>query len=337
MNLEKKKSKVFRIKKRFVFIIASILVVCLRMILVSYADTVILNSDERIKGVIVEDYKDRIVVSTIDGEKEIMRNDIKSVIYDLEEQNLTNLGDYYQDQGAYEKAYYYYDKALEVNPEYKRARDGLGYLGTYLQQTSRRIKLDQLDRANEESKWRSRRPSATEPTKEEKIERTFGFSLKDEQGKFKIRNIIPGSTADKAGLKEGDTLLSAWGRSVSYMQPEDVMRKLLVPGIMDIQITIGRDYNLELPEKKAKYNVLLGGKLGFSEMDGLILEDVYEGGKAEAAGLRKGDIITGLSGKTTRYMAMEEAADIISEAQGKAVILQIKRDIIMWKKFKEEK
>jgi len=321
-------------RKRTLFIITIGMILYLGIRFVSHADTVILNSKERIKGVIVEDYKDRIIISTVEGEKKIMREDIKDIIYDLEEQNLTSLGDLYQDKGSYKKAYYYYDKALEINPDYKKAKDGLNYVGTYLQQTSRRLKLDQLERRNVEDEWRKRGAGVSEPSKEEEIKNTFGFGLREEKGRFEIYEIRPGSAADKAGLRKGDILLEAWGRAVSYMQPEEVMNKLMTPSIMDMQITIERTRLLNIDNNKGKYNVLLGGRLGFSEIEGLMFKEVYPGKIADKAGLKEGDIVISLGGKSTRYMSMKDAADIIAMKKGDTLSLKIKRNIILWKKFK---
>ncbi|MFH1836661.1 MAG: PDZ domain-containing protein [Candidatus Omnitrophota bacterium] len=320
------------LKRRIIFMAAAVL--CLSYTLVLHADNVVLKTKEKVKGVIVEDYADRVVLSTIEGEKEIMREDIKSIVYDLEEQNLTNLGHFYQDQGSYKKAYYYYDKALKINPDYKEAKGALSYVGTYLQQATRRVKLDQLERRNEEDRWRRRGGSVSEPSKEEKIETIFGFQLEDKDGRIEIYNVKNASSSDRAGLKDGDILLKAWDRAVSYMSLEDVMNKLLVPGIMDIKVTIEREYDLAIDEKGGNHNTLLGGVLGFSEMEGLMFEEVTPSGKAQKAGIEKGDIITSLDGKTTRYMPMEEAEKIITGKKGNILSVKIRRDIVIWKQFK---
>jgi tetratricopeptide (TPR) repeat protein len=83
----------------------------------SAADTVIMKSRERVKGVVVEEYSDRVRISTMEGEREILKNGIERIVYDLEEQNLTNLADFYMDRGMYKMAYHYYEQALNVNPE----------------------------------------------------------------------------------------------------------------------------------------------------------------------------------------------------------------------------
>ena len=46
-----------------------------------------MGDEKRVKGVVVEDYDDRIVLSTIDGEKSIMKQKIERILYDMDEQN----------------------------------------------------------------------------------------------------------------------------------------------------------------------------------------------------------------------------------------------------------
>jgi len=50
-----------------------------------FADIVIMKDGKRIKGLILDEFKDRIVVSTVEGEKIIMISDIESAIYSSEE------------------------------------------------------------------------------------------------------------------------------------------------------------------------------------------------------------------------------------------------------------
>jgi len=305
-----------------------------------YSDTVVLTNGERLKGVIVEEYRDRVTLSTMDGERNVMRQGIKNIIFDLEEQNLTNLGDFYQDRALYEKAYYYYSRALEINPDYKKARDSLNYVGTFIQQSGRMRKLDHIKRLNEESRWGRKSGISVQPeisgkelSAAEKIRGSLGFTLKSVRHIFEISDIVPGSPADKAGVRGGDILLAAWGRSVSYMEPEAVFKKLVSPGVMDIKITVERKYLLDLRDAKWGAEDTLGAKLGFTEMEGLVIGEVAAGSVAETSGLKSGDRINRIQGESTRYMSLEDVRHIINSRKGDILSLTIKRDIVIWKKF----
>ncbi|MDD4957243.1 MAG: PDZ domain-containing protein [Candidatus Omnitrophica bacterium] len=303
---------------------------------VSYGDTVVMADNERVKGVVVEEYRDRIVISTMDGEKEIMRSDINNIIYDLEEQNLTSVGDYYQDAGKYEKAYYYYSKALEVNPNYKKAREALNHVGTYIQLTGRRRKLDHVRRLNEEMTGLRSPVSSGDESRESRLEEGLGIGIRNARESFKIDKVVIGSPASKAGLKKGDILSAAWGRAIGYMEPDEVMDKLLTPGVMDINITIVRPLKIDLSMATKSYGNLLGVKLGFSEMEGLMIEKVKEGSAAANAGIEPGDIIMAVDGKSSRYMDIRDVEKAIDSHKNNAISLEIKRDIVIWKKFNND-
>ena len=53
----------------------------------AYADTVIMKNKTKIKGLVVDEYVDRVALSTIEGEKYILRKEIDTIEYDTPEQN----------------------------------------------------------------------------------------------------------------------------------------------------------------------------------------------------------------------------------------------------------
>ena len=145
------------------------------------ADTVIMRSGMKVKGVVVEDYKDRIVLRTIDGENQILKKNIKDILFDLEEQNLTNVADFYLDSERYEEAFIYYQKALEVNPKYKRAQDGLRYATAYLSGTGRREKINYIQRLNAEQLGRKGVLISDVRNDAQKAKDRLGIVLKNEE------------------------------------------------------------------------------------------------------------------------------------------------------------
>ncbi|MFH1394901.1 MAG: PDZ domain-containing protein [Candidatus Omnitrophota bacterium] len=316
----------------FLFIFA-ITIICNK----AYADTIVLKNDEPVKGVVVESFKDRIVVSTMDGEKLIMREDIDQLIYDREEQNLVSLAEYYQDKEQFRKAYYYYSKALEINPEYKKAREGLHYVGVYVINSDRRQKLDHVQKMNEGEKERQGivQESIAED-KTQKVKDTLGLVLSKVQQNSVVTEVVPASSAAKAGVKKGDIILAAWGRSAGYMDSEEILNKLLSP-LMDIQITIERDYKIDLKDSSEKYGNKAGMKFGYSEMEGLVVEDLDVNGAAYLAGIQKDDIILEVQGQSVRYITIQEVDSIINSRKSELLLLKIKRDVVIWKNLKKTK
>jgi len=321
-----------KIMKRFVITIF-LCVLIIRVGIFADADTVVMKSGEQVKGVVVEDYNDRIILSTVDGEREIMRDNIERVIYDLEEQNFASLADYYQDRGLYKKAHYYYNKALEINPDYKKARDGLGYVEVYLQHTGRRLKLQQLNRRNEEIEWLRKGGSTVNAYDDESgVKKELGLILKEVNGRYVVSSMVANSPAKRAGIRRKDILVTAWGRALTYMEPTEVEKKLLTPGVMDVHVSIERAYFVNLEVTGDKYSSILGAKLDFSDMEGLIFTEVYPGGPAEKIGIKEKDAVVSLQGQSTRYMPFKEVERIVTSRKGDSLSVRIRRDMVIWRK-----
>lgn len=306
---------------------------CLVGVIISVGDTILKKDGERLKGVVVEDYKDRIVLSTMDGEKVIMKSNIERIIYDLEEQNLTSLADMYQDRGMYKTAHYYYEEALKINPEYKKAREGLNYTAGLAQQTKRRRKLDHISRMNEEKLFRRGGPVEEMASEKDRLKKSLGIELDDVEGSYKIASVIPDSAAAKGGLKKGDVIVAAWGRTITYMQPGEVMKKLLSAESVEVRLTIERTVMMDLASLKENYPSIIGVQFEFSEMEGLMVKEVTDKSPALKAGIRKGDQLMEVQGESTRYMALNEVEGIIKSRKGETLSLKVKRDVVLWKKF----
>lgn len=303
----------------------------------SYADTIIMKNKERVKGVVVEDYKDRLVISTMDGEKELRKKNISRIIYDLEEQNLTSLADFYLDRGMYRTAYYYYNEALKINPEYKQAKEGLNFAETYLKQTDRIVKLGHIQKMNQQKQWSRGIKDTTTKSEEERIRQQLGIVITNVDGSFTITEVLQFSAAAKAGVRKGDVIISTWGRTISYMQPDEVMKRLLSAEAMEVRIAIARSVMIHLKDSSGNDTALTGIKLGFSEMEGMVIEKVSPGSVAAKSGLQKDDVLTEIQGESTRYMSIKEVENLIKSRGGETLSLKIERDVVIWKKFEEKK
>jgi len=294
-----------------------------------------MKDNQRIKGVVVEEYSDRVLLSTIDGEKQIMRADIRNIVYDLEEQNLTNLGDFYQDKRMYDKAYYYYNKALDVNRNYKKAREGLNYVTTFLQQSDSMAKLKHIQRLNEEQKWgKTPQMASGDTTQQQKVADELGMTIKDIRGMFEVTDVTPLSVSAKSGIKKGDIILGAWGRTVSYMQPDELFDKFLNKTVMDVPLTIARKIKLKLSPGTKGGSAAIGVKFGYDEMEGLKISKIIPNGIAAKSGIKEGDILIEVQGQATRYMDIKEVENIMNSMNGSDIRIKVKRDIVLWRKFK---
>ncbi|MBL7157363.1 MAG: PDZ domain-containing protein [Candidatus Omnitrophica bacterium] len=296
----------------------------------AFADTVYLENDAEMKGVVVEEYDDRVVISTYEGEKNILKKDIHAISYDLTEQNLVALGDVYAARDKYRKAYFYYEKAVKINPKYKTARDKMNFITGQIFRESQTEKQDAMRRRQEIENSSKTLPSKKEDFKKE-LEQKIGIVITEEDNSVKIIDVTGDSSAYDAGLQPGDTLISVWGRFTNYMSKERVSR-LLLESLGEIKIDIQRDVVLEKESPTAGFHKdIIGGKLDMLR-DGLTLVDLKEGSPGQKAGLSKGDLIIAINGASTRYMPLADAEKIIGNKKTGAVKFTIRRDATIWRK-----
>ncbi len=170
------------------------------------------------------------------------------------------------------------------------------------------------------------------------------FGLKQAGGAL-VSSVEPGSPAAKAGLKEGDVILSIDGQAISRSIDLSARVAELRPGT---KATLGiwrkggkQDLNVAVGEAKAKAAVAdagnakdNGGKLGLAVRplspeesrqsdikDGLLVEDVS--GPAAKAGIQPGDVVLAVNGTPVKSVAELRS---LTAKSGKTVALLVKRD-----------
>jgi C-terminal processing protease CtpA/Prc len=296
---------------------------------VLYADTVTMKDKTKVKGLVVDEYIDRIGLSTAEGEKHILRKDIDMIEYDTPEQNFMQLGRAYDEKGWYDKAAFYYKKAMDINPDYKEARDA--YVASHAKmwrEEEKRTKKD-IDTRNMAMEWqRTRKNKQTEvvvKSKESLAKEKVGISLIENAGVFRINEVMPGSSADKAGIKKGDFLIDIWGRLIRYSKLEDVLNELIGPRYSEVKILIGKEISISLETGTDAYKEL-GIFLSF-EYEGLIIKDIIPGKKGEVSGLEKGDFVIAIDKNATRYLPIDSVIALINNPKNNKLVFTIRRHI----------
>lgn len=289
-------------------------------------DTIYAKDGKEIKGIIVEEYKDRILISTAEGEQMIMKPEIKELYFDTEEQNLIKLAEQSMDKGDYIKAFMYYDKAFKINPNLKAAKDGLVFLQGYLfkkdlsrkeQDVMRRNEFEERGAGNSFIKTDEERFKETL----EKLKKTMGISLVSDGAKTRVDSVRIGSPAYEAGMRKGDVLIAVWGRLVGYLSLQQVTERLLEKTSLETACTIERSVDL------------IGGDIGADfkmQLEGMTVSGVNGGSPAQRAGLKQNDVIIEINGRSTRYMPIKKALELIKKQDGNVIILAFRREIIMW-------
>ena len=295
-----------------------------------YADTIILKNKTRVKGLVVEEYADRIVLSTSECENDIFRNDIDNIEYDTAEQNFMRLGKYYEEKGWYDKASFYYKKAMEANPDYKEARDA--YLTSHARiwrDEEKRVKKDISlhTMAMEWQRSKNKKTVLSPISKEKLLKETIGISLSEKDGIFKIDEVVPGSSAAKSGIAKGDFLVGIWGRLIRHSKPEYVMNELLGPRYSEVKVLIEKEILVPVGAGKNLYKEL-GISTGF-EYEGLVIKDIVSGKKAELSGLKKRDFIIAIDRNITRYLPMDKVIGLINSPKSNNIIFTVRRSLIL--------
>ena len=292
------------------------------------ADTIYTKDGKELKGIITEDYKDRIVFSTIDGQVTVMKSDMKELYFDTEEQNLIKLAEQAKDKGDYVKAFIYYDKAFKLNPNSKAAKDGIVFLQGYLFKKDMSQKEEVVRRHNEfeqrgeRTEIKSDEDKFNEDLKELRTE--SGIALMTSGGVTRIESVGAGSPAEGAGIRKGDTLVAIWGRLVGYMSLKEVVETMLEKNSLETKITLERDIAVRVGP---------GGSIGAAlsmQFDGLTVSAVKDGSTASEAGLKPNDIITAINGSSTRYMPLSRAIELIKRSTGGKVDLTVKKEMVIW-------
>jgi len=295
----------------------------------AYADTVIMKNKTKIKGLVVDEYVDRVALSTIEGEKYILRKEIDIIEYDTPEQNFMQLGRAYEEKGWHDKAAFYYKKAMDINPDYKDAREA--YLASHAKiwrEEEKRTKKE-VELYNMAAEWqRSRKNKKIEPvvkSKESMVRDGLGITLAENNGIFVISEVTPGSSAAKAGIQKGDFLTGIWGRLIRYSKLEDVLNELSGPRYSEVKILLEKDISVSTEAKENFYKEL-NISLGF-EYEGLVIKDVTVGKKGDIAGLKKGDFIIAIDKNITRYLPMDSVIALISSPRNNTVVFTVRRGV----------
>ncbi len=166
------------------------------------------------------------------------------------------------------------------------------------------------------------------------------FDIKKHQGAV-VSRVSPGSSAEKAGIKDGDIIVSLDGKPIK--NASSLRNKVgLLPIGKEVELGVLRDGKLrtidavigepqlEKQQAKALHQRLEGAVLGeleenhplFGKVDGVVVLDVQQGTPAWTSGLRKNDVITSANRKSVKSLADLKKA-VGSKDRG--ILLNIRR------------
>ena len=296
------------------------------------ADTVVMKNGERLKGLILDDYKDRVILSTVDGEKILMKSDLKTAIYESEVDALFKQAVNYENQNNHLKAYYAYEKVLEIEPGRDLVRNRMIYLENYLGKQLKNDFYKKLYRNKSESN------NADPEGVSRKLFYEVGLSLKADEPYAKIdlldRNKVSICNID---FTENDRIVSVWGKKTAYMDVNEVAYMLLEPG--EVKLTIEREYFVKIPGNLSltinpfisKLSRLIGAKI-LLKKNGFVVAKIKKNGPFYETGIKNGDRICYIEGKNVRFMPYADIQKLIVDSRGDNTAFVVRRNVSFWKK-----
>ncbi|HEY3838525.1 MAG TPA: RIP metalloprotease RseP [Bryobacteraceae bacterium] len=145
----------------------------------------------------------------------------------------------------------------------------------------------------------------------------------DEDKGAMIGYVVPGSAAEKAGIKAGDKIIRIEGKADPTW--EDINMKEVASSELPMDVTILRDgktQELKVTPKQDERNGV--GTAGWAPKSEIELVSIAPGMPAEKAGLHKGDLI--ISANNQPIESRYTLPAIVRGTSGKAVDIVFKRD-----------
>jgi len=298
----------------------------------SYPDTLFLKDGRRVKGLILNDYKDRVLISTLNGEEIFMKSDVKGALYDDEYRRLLQQGRNEVKRKDYVNAYYTYAEVLKKEPSNEEARERVDFLYKFLYTSPNREINDVLERRNvEEGNGDNTDPAV------EVIKKT-GYSLAQGEKYVVFEKMVDKDAgfAKKGIIRPGDEIVAVWGEMAAYMDVRDVAG--IMCGPYDSSIVIQRKIKVKVAKDKgyvgpilAFPRKMLGAELEISER-GMQVSLIDRSGPFDAAGICDGDIIQAVDGEDISYMPKKKVIEKIKRSKNADVEFTIRRKINLWGK-----
>jgi regulator of sigma E protease len=135
--------------------------------------------------------------------------------------------------------------------------------------------------------------------------------------------VLPGSPAEKVGIRRGDRILTVAGDEVDTW--EDLFLAIGTRAERDVAVTLLRDGNRVSttvhPNAQTRFEV---GDIGVLPNVSPIVDSVYAGEPAAKAGLKSGDVITAVNGENVAFRS--QLIEMISRNANHEIELTIRRD-----------
>lgn len=297
------------------------------------ADTVTLKNQKEIKGLVVEQHADRIVLSTADGEIPILKKGIKEIFYDAPEQNFMQAGKEYESAGRLGEALAYYQKALELNPDFGEAKSAAIAVRNRFWAKATEGPRDEIEKKQLIYDAWAKGDSPDEKIlrkvgeKSRSLKSGLGLSLAKKGDWVMLDTVEAKKAAGAVGLRKGDRLVAIDGRSLRYLTPDVVTQDLLEPRYSSFTLEIERDAFVH--KEEAQKTKQLGLKLKLDHQ-GVVVRSVKAKSVTAAAGVKERDVVVQVDGQPTRYLPLNKVEQAIeNSAEADRVVMTVRRHVLL--------
>lgn len=133
---------------------------------------------------------------------------------------------------------------------------------------------------------------------------------------FEISHVIPKRSADEAGLKEGDRVLSVDGRGADRLSFHEAVGLLYGPSGSSVELQVLRQGASKSESVRLRRGMLYRSGLGMSvrrEGDSVFVKKVVPDSPAEKAGIREGDLLPLIGARETGTMGEADLRAALKE------------------------
>jgi hypothetical protein len=295
-----------------------------------------MKDNTEMKGLVVEQHEDRVVLSTDQGEVPVLREKIQEIVFDDPAQSFMQVGESYENAQRWGEALAYYEHALKLNPELEEAKKAsVRVRNRFWSQAatgpnSEIEKRQALYESWGKSAASGQRMAGQARTEIRALREELGLVLSKKGDWVQITQVLPQKDAALAGLKRGDRLVEIDGRSLRYLGNEVVRQKFLSPRYSNFTLEVERD--LTLPKTGFERDLSEFGVQFKLEHRGTVLQSVKAGSPASRAGLKEQDLCVAVNGSSTRYLPIHKMLETIKSGPSEASTVTVRRSVILTRK-----
>jgi S1-C subfamily serine protease len=288
-------------KKYFTFFL-----VCATVCILGFdvaADVVELTNGGVVKGYIVEKTGDSCLLQTALGTVDFSLDNVKHIKYEAPEESLSYLAQEYLTDNKFEEAISYYEKALEKNPDFKQAKNGL--------KEAKRC-FEKYQRQQEKIK---REELALKSQLQDSLKEDYGLGVEKSIEGLKVFYAAPEGRGAQKGLASNDIIIALDEIDLRDINENEAYNLLIESFDKVKRIYICRQYFIEPSQVRVNFKdrkalgIILTKKNNYIEVD-----DVIENSPAETAGIKKQDKLIKLNDIDVKNLKLKTIATIAKKS-----------------------